>query len=83
MKHTNTSKTLLALSVSVLLTAGCAPMTEAQLEARKYSRTDFRNQFIEDRDRCRTNGGRMFIQGFGGAVDNDGIPLSRVYYVCT
>jgi len=83
MKHTISNKALVFLSVTLSLTAGCAPMTEAELEAREYSRADFRNQFIEDRDRCQAGGGRMYIQGFGGAVDNDGIPLSRVYYVCT
>lgn len=83
MKYPIANNALLSLSVTVLLMAGCAPMTEAQREAREYSRVDFRNQFIEDRNRCQANGGRMYIQGFGGAVDNDGIPLTRVYYVCT
>ena len=83
MKHTITKKALLSLSVTVLLAAGCAPMTEAEREAREYSRVDFRNQFIENRNRCHARGGRIYVQGFGGAVDRDGIPRSRVLYICS
>ena len=82
MKDTTTKKALLCLSVTVLLTAGCAPMTEAQREAREYDRVDFRNQFIEERDRCLERGGRMYIDGSGGRLDRDDIPRTRTYYVC-
>ncbi len=82
MKHTISKKALLSLSVTVLLTAGCAPMTEAQREAREYDRVDFRNQFIEDRDSCLASGGRIYINGHGGVLDRNDVPRTRVYYVC-
>ena len=82
MKETTTQKALLFLSVTVLLTAGCAPMTEAQRDAREYDRVDFRNQFIEDRVRCRAGGGHMYIDGSGTTLDREDIPRTRVHYVC-
>ena len=83
MKPTTTKRVLLALFVSIPLTTGCVAMSEAEREAREYSRVDFRNQFIEDRDQCQASGGRIYIQAYGGALDNHGVPLTRVFYTCT
>ncbi len=82
MKHTITSKARLLLPVAVLLTAGCATMTEAQRDAREYERVDFRNQFIADRGRCLARGGRIYVGGPGGILDRDDIPRTRVFYAC-
>jgi len=72
-----------SLVIAIVLTAGCAPMTEAQREAREYDRIEFRNRFLEDRARCNAIGGRIFILANSGLLDRDGVPKSRVYYTCT
>lgn len=71
------------LWLSLILISGCAPITAVQLEATEYRRTEFRNQFIEDKARCDAAGRRMTIFANGGALDRDGIPRTRVRYYCT
>lgn len=71
------------LWLSVFLLSGCAPITAAQLDATEYRRSEFRNQFIEDKARCHAAGRRMTIFASGGALDRNGIPKSRVRYYCT
>ena len=73
---------LLTVALALVCVTACAPVTEAQRDAREYSRVEFRNQFIEDRRRCFASGGRIYIQARGGSVDRDGIPKTRVPYVC-
>ena len=73
----------LILVLALVCATACAPMTEARREAREYSRVEFRNQFIKDRARCFANGGRIEILAYGGALDRDQIPKTRVPYTCT
>jgi hypothetical protein len=75
-------KTLISVLAALLATA-CAPMTTADRDAREYRRTDFRQQFVEDRERCHALGGRIYILAHGGQLDRSGIPVSRAYYKCT
>lgn len=70
------------MGMALVLLSGCASMTEVQLEARDYQRTDFRNQFVEDRTRCQAAGRRIVIFA-NGSIDRNGIPKSRVPYFCT
>ncbi len=81
MKQT-TRKTGL-LSLTLALSAGCTTMTEAQRETREYSLSDFRSKFIEERMRCQASGGRLYVQGWGGSLDRDDIPRTRVSYICS
>ena len=71
------------LLLAAALTTGCAPMTVADREARAYEWGEFRNQFIEDRARCRADGRRLVVRGPGGSLDRNGIPKTRVWYTCT
>lgn len=70
------------LVITALLVTACAPMSEARRDEVEYARADFRNQFIEDRALCRFEGRQMFIIGWGGSLDRDGIPRTRVRYAC-
>lgn len=83
MKRTIQKIALLSLITVIVFLAACAPMTDAQREAREYSRVEFRNKFIDDRARCAASGRRIVVQGNGGALDSDGIPRTRVWYVCS
>lgn len=74
---------LIAMITATIFAAGCAPMTEAQRTAREYSRIDFQNRFVEARTRCTATGRRIVITSYGGGVDGNGIPRSRVSYICT
>ena len=74
---------LAILLLVVALATGCAPMTPDQREARAYDRGDFRNQFIEDRAKCRADGRKLVVRGPGGSIDRNGIPKTRVWYTCT
>ena len=73
---------VVALAVAAVLAAGCAPLSEASRDEIDYSRADFRNRFIADRARCRFEGRHFLIIGWGGSLDRDGIPRTRVRYVC-
>jgi len=83
MKSSIRKAGLIALAVAAMPAMGCAPMAETSRIDIDYSRADFRNRFIEDRTQCRARGGRMVIMGWGGSVDRDGIPTTRVRYTCT
>ncbi len=70
--------------VSVLVAAfcvGCAPMTEAEREAREYARVEFREQFVVDRAVCRSQGGRFQVDG-AAQLDRNGIPKTKAMYFC-
>lgn len=77
-------KSLVALPLIVaVFVTGCAPMTETQREVRENRRTEFRQQFVEDRAECSAEGRHMFVTTFGGGVDRDGIPKTRTRYFCS
>ena len=66
----------------ILFVTGCVPMSEARRHDLEYARADFRAQFVEDRARCQYQGGQFFIMGWGGSLDREGIPRTRVRYEC-
>jgi hypothetical protein len=81
MKQTIT-RTLTVVSVVVsALCAGCATMTEAEREEREMARVEFREQFVFDREYCRSQGGRFIFNG-AAEVDRDGIPKTKTRYQC-
>ena len=82
MKKKCSTPWLPLLVLMIAMTAGCAPMTQASRDDREYSRTDYRNKFLEERANCRATNGRFVVQGWGGALDRDGIPRTRVGYHC-
>lgn len=71
--------------VAALLIAhpACAPLSETTRADLEYTRGDFRNKFVEDRTRCHAQGRRLVIVGWGGSLDRDGIPRTRVRYSCS
>ena len=75
-------RTLLALILIALSNTACAPMTEAQREAREYERIEFKEQFIVDRKLCFASGRMIHIHANAATLDHDGVPKSRVNYVC-
>ena len=81
MKQTIT-RTIIVVSVLVIaFCAGCAPMTEAQREAREYARVEFRDQFRTEREICQMRGGRFIYDGVA-ELDRDGVPKTRVWFEC-
>ena len=74
---------LTLIGLAMAFVSGCSTITAAQLEAKEYRRTEFRNQFLEDRARCAASGRRLTVFAAGGALDRHGIPRSRVRYYCT
>ena len=71
------------LSLVLVLAPACTTMTAAEREAWEYSRIEFRHKFIEYREQCLASGGRINVQGPGGALNSDGIPRTRVWYYCS
>ena len=75
------------LSVSILvachlsMAGGCAGMSEIDAEHRDYSRADFRNRFIEERSRCHSMGGRIYVNA-SQTLGRDGIPKRGDRYIC-
>ena len=82
MKTKGSTAWLPALVLAAALTAGCAATTKASRDDREYSRTEYRNQFADERERCRAMRGRFVVQGWAGALDRDGLPRTRVRYHC-
>ena len=74
---------IFTVAVLLLSLSACAPATGVKRAEIEYSRADYRNQFIENRARCRATGGRIVIMGWGGSVDRNGIPRTRVRYSCS
>ena len=66
---------------AVLLATGCISLTEAQLEAREYRRADFKNEFIDFRQRCRAAGGRIIIDA-KQSLDRNDMPHRGDRYYC-
>lgn len=70
------------LVLMVALTAGCAASPAADRDDREYSRMEYRNKFLDERASCLAARGRFVIQGWGGSLDRDGVPRTRVRYHC-
>lgn len=65
-----------------LCVTSCAGSNEAAKESHKYADAEFRQKFIEDRERCQSRGRTIIIVGDGPGIDRDGIPRGRVNYYC-
>lgn len=71
----------LAVIAGLLLIAGCAPLSEAQKEAREYRRVEYEAQFLMYRADCHARGGRVYIMA-NQKVGRDGVPSPGDRYVC-
>ena len=78
--------------ISVMLTAmafimffltGCAGSSQDVIDEHELSDEEFRQKFIEDRDRCQSRGRTIVINGDGARLDRHGVPRARVNYYCT
>ena len=74
--------TMAGVVLAGLAGAGCAPLSEVDVEAREYENVDFENQFIAYRQQCMANGGRVFVLA-NGRVDRRGIPSRGSYFTCS
>ncbi len=70
-----------AIMPALLFTTGCVSLTEAQLEARDYRRVEFKQQFIDFRQRCRAAGGRIIIDA-NQSLDRHDLPNRGDRYYC-
>lgn len=61
---------------------GCGGMSESEQDAVEYADAEFRQKFIEDRERCQSSGRTIIINGDGARLDRNGIPKARVNYYC-
>ena len=74
---------VVAFSALVALVVGaCAPMTEAEREAREYAIAEFQNQFVLDQASCHARRGRIEVAGDAVRLDRDGVPYSKTRYIC-
>lgn len=80
MRMRNTLRAAGIVTAAVLV-SGCISLTDAQLEAREYRRADFRNQFMDYRQRCLAAGGKIFIDA-KQSLDRDGLPHRGDRYLC-
>lgn len=79
--HSQTILRVAGILPAIVLAGGCISLTEAQLEARDYRRADFRNQFIDYRQRCLANGGKIIIDAKQSLGRND-MPHRGDRYYC-
>ncbi|MDX1518448.1 MAG: hypothetical protein R3288_16485 [Woeseiaceae bacterium] len=80
MRKSNVLRIAVILPALLLIT-GCISLTEAQLEARDYRRIDFKQQFIDFRQRCSAAGGRIIIDAKQG-LDRHDLPNRGDRYYC-
>jgi hypothetical protein len=69
-------------TLTALAAAACAPMTEAEREAREYAIVEFQNQFVLDQSACQARGGRIEVGGDAVRLDRNGVPYSKTRYIC-
>ena len=74
---------LASLSCCVLCLTGCAGASEEIRQEHELSDAEFRQKFIEDRDRCQSQGRTIVLSGDGAGLDRHGIPRGRANYYCT
>ena len=73
---------LRVLVVAVVSTAGCVSVSEEQREAREYRDAEWRAEFLEYRQKCHRDGGRLVVHGNTQMYRREGIPKYGDYYVC-
>lgn len=69
------------LSSAAAILSGCISLSDAQLEARDYRRADFKNQFLDYRQRCHARGGRIYIDA-KQSLSGDDVPHRGDRYSC-
>lgn len=79
-KHRNYVAAFPALVALVI--GACAPMTEAEREAREYAIAEFQNQFVLDQASCHARRGRIEVAGDAVRLDRNGVPYSKTRYIC-
>lgn len=70
------------LALLACAVAACAPMTEAEREAREYAIVEFQSQFVVDQAACQARRGRIEVAGDAVRLDRNGVPYSKTRYVC-
>lgn len=77
------SRLLVSLFAASLLTlTACATLSEAELEARRYERTDYQERFRDFRRRCLAGGGKIIVNA-PTRIDRDGVPYPGSRYTCS
>ncbi|MDH4047995.1 MAG: hypothetical protein OEW68_06280 [Gammaproteobacteria bacterium] len=71
-----------ALLASVAFLAGCAAVTEEQIEAREYRDFEWRSKFFAYKADCRSKGGMIIVHGTTGKFSSDGAPAYGDLYRC-
>ena len=72
---------LITIVIAPAFLAGCATMTEAQIEARTYRNAMYEAEFLDYRAVCENAGRRVFIDA-RNTVGRDGIPTYGDRYYC-
>ena len=81
-KRGSRSRSLASLCAAGLLTlTACATLSEAELEARQYERTDYQERFRDFRRRCLAGGGKVIVNA-PTRIDRDGVPYPGSRYIC-
>ena len=82
-KSRSWNRPIVCLCAAGLLTlTACATLSEAELEARQYERTDYQERFRDFRRRCLAGGG-MIIVNAPTSIDRDGVPGPGSRYTCS
>ena len=77
------SRFLVYLCAAGLLTlTACATLSEAELEARQYERTDYQERFRDFRQRCLAGGGLVIVNA-PTSIDRNGVPGPGSRYTCS
>lgn len=82
MRHTIGKNRLLITVATVFCCVACSTMTEQQREEREYARVEWQEQFRMDRASCMARGGHFVYDGVA-EINRDGVPKTRVFYVCS
>lgn len=76
------NRPLVCLCAAGLLTlTACASLSEAELEARQYERTDYQERFRDFRQRCLAGGGLVIVNA-PTSMDRNGVPGPGSRYTC-
>ena len=82
MKQRNRNYFVAFSTLTAFAIAACAPMTEAEREAREYELVEFQNQFVLDQASCQARRGRIEVAGDAVRLDRNGVPNSKTRYIC-
>ena len=82
MKQRHRNHVVAFSALAALVIGACAPMTEAEREAREYALAEFQNQFMLDQASCHARRGRIEVAGDAVRIDRHGVPYSKTRYIC-